>query len=187
MKLFLGLLLGLGLLTSSKAQVILTVDISNPGAVAFIATGAAPGANDSTLTSFIGFTLLGFLNSSSSYQSGTVSNGLKAPGMSTGYANFFALNYAAGNFSAGVDANLWGDEQFQLFSTLSPAFTGTTIISLSPISALLPAVGHTGDIRVGDGNSTGAVIGQYQVVPEPASVILTTFAGGTLLFFRRRR
>lgn len=186
MRLILGLILGLGLLASSRAQVILPVDVSNPGMVAFIATGAAPGA-DSTMNSADGFTLLGFLTSPNSSTSAGISKGLKAPGMSTGYFNFFALDYGAGTYEAGVDANLFGDDQPQVFSTAAPAFTGTTTFDLTAIIALLPAVGHTGDIRAGDALSTGPVIGQYQVVPEPASAILATFAGGTLLFFRRRR
>lgn len=50
---------------------------------------------------------------------------------------------------------------------------------------VLPALGHTGNIFVGDAIQPGPVIGTYAVVPEPASGALLLLAGSLLLTRRR--
>lgn len=187
MKRVLAAVLGLGMLSTACAQVLLTVDISDPSAVTFTATGLAPSANDNTVSGTIGFTLLGFLTSADDLLSTSGLGDLEAPGMTSAYDAFAALDYAGGVFDPGVDINLWGGSGVQNFSTGAPAFTGTFTIDLTAIASLLPSAGHSGTIQVGDGSETGAVIGQYQVVPEPSAVLLTTLACGTVLIFRRRR
>ena len=67
------------------------------------------------------------------------------------------------------------DATAQNFNTAHPAFTGTATLDMS--AAILPAIGHAGNIVIGDANLTGPIIGQFTVIPEPSP----------LLALRRRR
>lgn len=184
---FLLPLLALALLCpSARGEVILTIDVSDPAKVTFSATNN-PSSEDFDLAASSGITLRGFLTG----DSGTSIDGigsLMANGMLEPYLSLFALDYAGGLFEPGRDLNLYanGDAGTQNFLTSAPAFTGSILFDLSEIAALLPSVGTIGNIQAGDGSVTGAVIGSYEVVPEPAACLLIG-AAGMLLIFRRRR
>lgn len=187
MKRVLSLIAGLTLGTMAQAQVLLTVDISNPANVTVTATGANAAVNDSSAQDFLGFTLIGFLTGDSNALTG-VGGTLEADGADGPYDQVFALDYAAGDLSAGPDLNLFvsAGSGTQIFSTSSPAFTGVLAGNLSVFAALLPSSGHSGAIQVGGGPS-GSVLGTYTVVPEPSTFLLATATWGISLIFRRRR
>jgi hypothetical protein len=174
------------LCSKANAEILLTIDISNPANVTFSATNGHPDA-DFDLDASIGFTLLGFLTNdeATSFDStGTLS----ASGMIEPYLSLFTLDYAGGLYEPGRDLNLYAnaDAGTQNFLTTAPAFSGSITFDLSEIASLFPSVGTTGTIQAGDGSTVGPVIGSYEVVPEPAACILVG-AAGMLLIFRRRR
>lgn len=172
--------------TSLKAEILLTVDVSNPNSVVFTATNGAPNTSVD-VDAFVGFSLLGFLNTDA-LEVFDGNGNLAANGMTDSYLTFFSLDYATGPSSPGKDVNLFAnlDAGTQNFVTSAPAFSGSITFDLSSISLLLPTIGTTGSIQVGDGITVGPVIGTYEVVPEPAACFLLG-AAGMLLIFRRRR
>ena len=146
------------------AQLLLTVDDSNPAAVTFTATGTASGATASGSGPFP-IRLETFLTAGSASSSPTAtSSTLQAT------ATGDLLNTADWD-SNGVGVTTLGlrngSSSKESFSTSSPAFSGTATFDLSGISAFLPAGGTTGSIQT----STGALIGTYSVtaVPEPVA------------------
>ena len=176
---------GLALASVSHGQILLTVDISDPLNVTFTATGLAPSVDDTGISASAGFTLLGFLDAEddSIFSGGGT---LAANGMTGEYDAVFALDFAGGNYAPGTDLNVFGSTT-QNFLTSAPAFTGVLTVNLNSISAILPSLGHSGFIQVGDGDTAGAVIGEYSVIPEPSSVLLVGLSLSLVLSRFRRR
>jgi hypothetical protein len=186
MKKFVALAVSVLLFTSvAQAQYLLTIDLSDIENVVITATGENPDADDSGIDGGIGFTMLSFFTSDSDLFAFGSGN-LQSNGMTDPFQGAFANSFAAG-FGPGVDLTIAFGAGTQNYSTLSSAFSGSMTLDLTAVSALLPAINSTGIIRAGDGSdgSVGGQIGQYQVVPEPSSLLL--LAGAALLCLRRRR
>lgn len=198
-KFFLGLASAVLLLLSvsaANAQILLTVNISNPSAVTITATGTDSLANvEADMAD--GIDLLGFFKGSTGPVSFTVNSGSSlTPG--TGSAGTVTYDESLSDVlstGSNIDLNLYSDRSApENFSTTDAAFTGTLTINLSGVASdLLPSAG-VGDIKTGffGSASPNTYIGQYQVVtssvaaPEPSAWALL-FVGLTLLAICRPR
>ena len=174
---------------ASAATILLEVDVSDPSAVTFAATGAAPTITDDDSHERDGVTLKGlfdddfdsFFDAPSSFMTGN----LKARGARSyrEFTNDFAdvglrdINLFRFSFNARV----------QSFDTGSPAFTGVGVVDLTGANF---TVGTVGDILAGDTSDVSPVIGQFEIVggtpiPSPAAA-----AGGlamlAVIALRRR-
>lgn len=165
----------------ADAAILIVVDISNPSATTFTATGAAPLIDDFSSGTTFGVSLLGLFSSDYDASSQTVSGNLIPSGSPIPYDSvlndFFNLT--------GLDINLFAtDDESQTFLTGTPAFTGTALIDLSGAT-----FGTSGNIIVGDSEfGSGNIIGQWSAIPEPSSyAILIALATGCLLIVRHRR
>lgn len=171
------------------AAVILVIDISNPSAVTFTATGAFAQNDDDDSFSISGISLIDFFQASFSdsdlhYFS---SSNLRSPEGDFPYSTLTSIAFFDPFSSEYFDLSIFYDSfSGQGFSTSAPALTGSAVANLSAWLAYLPTAGTTGNIHSGDGIfSSGPVIGQYSVVPEPATAGL--LLGATLLAIRRAR
>lgn len=190
----------------SRAAIVLIVDITNPSAVTFTATGAFSQNDESYHTlGDDGITLQNFFSSPTVNGNGDpaalygalTSSDLQAynapyptrPSTETPvYTHFYSIDWnLQSDGSNRVDLNLllpssWDD---QTFSTTSPALSGSATADLSPWISQISLGG--GNIR-GDGRyfQSGIIIGQYVVIPEPATSLLAIGALGMLAIRRRR-
>lgn len=160
----------------ARGQIVLIVNVSDPAAVTFTATGTFSAA-DATATSNFPIQLKGFLTSN--------------PGQSGQTASSTTLQTTGADHS--LNSALWGRfnpvettlvlrnaSLSETFSVASAAFTGTATFDLTSITNYLPVAGSSGSIVSSMGGSgTGITIGTYSVVttavPEPAAY---GFAGG---------
>lgn len=162
-------------LGSARGAVILYVDISDPANVLFQATSAFASADDSSTLGGEGIDLLQFFAPGLiSFSNGTLTGSLTAAGTTVPYSGYFTDDYSG----SVVDLNLfvgssYDQSQIQAFSTSSPALVGLGVADFSDFLAFLPTSGSSGDIIAGYAYSTtGAVIGQWHVVPEPGTASL---------------
>lgn len=162
----------------ASAAIVLTIDISTPAATTLSATGAFAQNDDTDTMLQEGFTLLGFFNSTASGGPQFVdSSSLFSPGGSFAYTTFFVVSITGND---DLDLNITGSGfSTQDFSTALPAFVGSATADFTDWLPLLQA-GHTGDILAGDPFNNTVIIGQYAVIPEPAT--WTLLAGGCLFF-----
>ncbi len=176
-----ALLLGLSAFSQVRGGVILTIDISNPEAVIFSATGAF-AENDDIDDTFLseGFTLLDFFNSEFTDDPQFFDeSSLYSPGGNFAYTTLFPVAI----FGDEIDLNIAGSGfSTQDFSTEAPAFTGYAIIDLTSWLPYITA-GTTGNILAGDPMYNTVVIGQYEVVPEPGTFSLLGGAALLMIFF----
>jgi hypothetical protein len=166
---------------------LIEVNVSNPAAVTFTATGNHSLINDSTATGVDGVDLLAFF-SDMGFGLGSVSGNLTPPTQDgIAYFTWYTDSYSSGGTSYN-DLNLYSNEGHpQNFSTGAPAFTGTGTADLSAYTAFLPSLGASGNIAAGSfGQGSMAVIGQWQVTPEPATLSLLA-VGGLAAIIRRKR
>lgn len=170
----------------SQAAVLIQVDISNPNAVTFTATSATPLVDDNTVSMFDGFYLQSFLqNADNDFDIDVLSPSSFALGTNPDelYYAFTTLGLASLNIYGG------DSELAQVFTTSTPAFTGSFTITFPFVAGSLPTVGTIGDIRVGYSSGEGAVIGQWEVVavPEPTTWALIGVAGVIVAISMQRR
>lgn len=176
-----GCLGALFLSTTSSAAVILTIDISNPAAVRFAATGAHAQNDDIDSTDMLqGVLLLGVFSSDPGWNVPDYldDSELYSPGGTFAYSDLYY---------DGLDLNITGTNlSTQDFSTSEPAFEGDAIVDFSAIAHLL-VPGRTGDILAGDMWDSTVVIGQYLIIPEPSTSFLALTSVAALTVRRRRR
>ena len=173
------------------ATTILTIDVSDPSAVVFSATGANADANDTSFTSFHGIVLRQFLIAAATELkilsgTGTLSGGGSGQAYDEIYSSEFSPPLSP------RDLNLYSrfGAAAQTFSTAAPAFSGATTWDLSHLSGLLPSPGAAGDVFAGDAGGIGPVaIGQWAAVPEPSTYAALTSLGwvGLCIAYRKRR
>lgn len=167
-----------GVALTSQAQVLLTVDVTNPAAVTYTATGALASAGDGTHV-HVYATLVGFFTAPAP----AVAPDLVARTLS----DFVTGSPYSQQLADGANLRLW---TFGLANINVPLFAGSDTGDLSAAGAFLPPNGASGNILLEPG--LGTVPGQWQavavVVPEPHEYAL--MAGTGLLGFaawRRRR
>jgi hypothetical protein len=184
----------------SSAQVLLTINDSDPSAVVITATGNNAGLDFNGSSANDGVDLLQFFTLDESgmtfghFLTGTLQGG----GTGISYNDVWDDNQSTTGGSA-LDAELYvdngspGSGNIETFSTTSPAFTGTWTIDMAALgvsSAALPTAGSSGNIMSGFSHNPGSVVGTWEVqgVPEPTTIGLASvgaaFAGLGLL--RRR-
>lgn len=166
-----------------RADVIVLVDPSDTSNVTFTATGAFSSLADSSTNTGIGLTLDGIL--ASNFMASVAMSGNLTPSAADEFT-------ATINGFLGVDQtdlNLYRDGgpfNDMTFATDTAALTGQGAADLT--GAPFRPVGSVGNIFVGDGvTGSGSVIGQYRVVPEPASIPVLGFASIVASLSLRRR
>ena len=162
----------------AKAQILLTVDDSNPSAVTFTATGNDPEASDASHLYSQGITLAGF-NAVGGLAGLIPTAPVVSAGLVTGVDGTPAYNGAQSGSITGtfLDLELYsGSGATENFATGTAAFSGVSTFNFSGFSADLPTVGTTGLIYAGSGaifSASPVVIGSYIVTtaptPEPST------------------
>ena len=189
---FVGLFL---LAAPAQAFTVLVIDISNPAAVTFTATGNVSLVNSSLNMALGGFTIQNFL-ATPEWLDELTTGDLHPTGSAYVYAGLGTFDYegGSGNFGSANDLSIYSNggssttELSQVFSTSSPAFNGVMTVNFSEFASSLPAAGTTGNVRagylIGESGHTG-IVGDYIVVPEPSSALLGGL--GALALLKRRR
>lgn len=181
------------LTATARATIVLHINIGDASAVVVSTTGVNADANDSGFDSSDGIILRDFLTADATLENSLTGAGNLIGGNSGDILDTFLTKPAVLSLGA-RDANIYstsGNSNTQVFSTSSPAFSGTTTWDLSAISASLPASGATGDIFSGDQNGVGtAAIGQWVAVPEASAFLLVALISlpvGIVSIVNRRR
>lgn len=191
--LLIACLLGLVGLPAARADLLVTIDITNPGAVVFTATSAAPLANGPNVPGISGIDFLQFfITPLSDFTLGDVTPSTFATYLDSNYPY---LNWNTDSYSgSNVDLNFYSqDGSSQRFNTTDPAFVGTATVNFTAYASYLPSAGATGQITDGNsGNASGpsrplTVLGTYQVVPEPSTWALLALAACLPLLRRHRK
>ena len=167
--------------TTANAQVLLTVDTTNPTAAIISTTGAAAAASSSGVNFSVrldgvfstGGPDIGNFPTASTLRS-TLGNNVFGAGARDSLGNSLRLSAFGGNL--------------QSFVAGQQAFTGSMTLDIS--FAPTRPVGYIGDIYVvGSPNSfeTGIVIGQYQIIPAPTTAAAMGLLALTATARRRRR
>jgi len=170
----------------AKAGVVLEVDVTDPSAVTFTATGAFSAVDSSSTVTFDGISALGFLTSSSGNAEQFTTSTLRPSNVSSSGA------YTAYQFDTnGVDLDMYttGGLPAQVFSTSVAALVGQLVANLSFWTSQLPSAGASGNVIAGYPGNSGGVIGTWQAVavPEPSTYALAgAVAVASCLMARRR-
>jgi hypothetical protein len=160
----------------ANAQVLITINDSDPSAVTFTATGNLPSTANSDHLYSDGLDFANFFTIAGLFPSITATSTSLVTGVD-GTPDYTALQ--SSTFSGSdVDLQLTAASgNDQNFSTSTPAFVGTATFDFSASSffnaASLPAAGTTGDLYAGSGSlfrAAPVLIGSYEVVaPEPST------------------
>lgn len=184
---------GVSLSLSGQAQspVLIKVDLSNPAAATFTATGEKPTDNDNLCSIEYGVTLVGFFTGQPGLLLGEqVGGDLKPNQVGVAY-DYWVDNSFGGTGGLNLYRFYYEPEGApkQIFVTSDPAFSGSALIDLSGYSGFLPQRGTRGAIRVGDGTGyAGREIGYYEIIPEPSAIAWALMgpAGALFVILRRR-
>jgi len=183
--------LSLAAFPAAGQSILIDINQTDPSAVQFIATVNGAVVADSSQYNLYGVDLISYFTASvASGSAATTGNLIPAGTIGAAYTQWHADNL---NATRNESLNLYtssGIPQLQAFTIANPAFTGTAIIDLSSLLADLPTTGMSGNIYSGDVLSSGQVIGQWVVVPEPS--VKAQFAFGAIVlaglaFVRRAR
>ncbi len=176
----------------ARSDVVLTVDISDVSAVKFTATPSFSQTANNTIRGQDGVTLVNFFSGSATQPIGITGGALSVQGLSVGFdsASGSSLGSPVNTF-LGLNFRNNGNEEFQVFSLNSPVFSGYTTLDLSANAGVIPTAGAVGNIFGGNSNTSNPLIGQFAVIPEPATTGLLVGLGGLVLAaglrFRRAR
>ena len=179
----------LGLTVSAgRAAVILVIDITDPANVTFTATGAHAENDDPDTWLMYGFTLTGFFDSS--VEDWDIhyfdESDLYSPEGNFEYTDFTSIDFSGG--SNYVDLNIFGSGfSEQGFSTTAPAFTGSAVADLRGWIAQIMGGGTVGSIYTDSEEQYGILIGEYQIVPEPTTMMAVLLGLGVMGMWQRRR
>lgn len=179
--LILTALAALSVSAPASAAIVLEIEVTGPTTAQLRATGQPSLIDDNSATALNGVSLIGLFETDFFAVIAPITSGDLSPSggpvLSNLFTNLFELTDR--------DINLFriSDTTPIQFSTSASAFTGSLDVEFVTSA---PTQGTVGDVIVGDGQSgSGAVIGQFRVIPEPTSVALLGVAG--LLVTRRRR
>jgi len=173
----------LTLITSTvSAEVLLQIDIADASAVMFTATDGKTDAASSGYNSETGINLIDFFTENTASLDEPAPNSSDLKFMGAYFPNItsdpeYTFNFRNLNM---YFVNSW-DFDFNAGETV---FAGNATFDMSRFTNL-PAIGHIGDLQGGDSTPIGPVFGQYEIVPEPSTMML--FGLGGLALLRRRR
>ena len=175
----------------ANADVIMTVDVSDPTAVVFSPTAAFASTTFLNASGSIqGTTLLGFFSANTGELFEFLdSGGINVFDTTAGTTRGVLDSIFVGDFTGGwtpLDLNFHQESDAFVTSFLSTetALTGLASHDLSALTGL-PAIG-TGGIVLVDSPNSNKVIGEWGIVPEPSTAVLTAL-GLIGLAARRRR
>lgn len=172
--------------SGAMANVIMTVDIANPNNVIVRAVNDT-ASNSVSFTVNQGVILKAFLKTAQVGSIVGAGTGTFAPSVNVA-DTLNTWNTPGIDFRGFADDDLrfYGDPAEVLTITSgSVPFVGTSAYDLSSIASLLPSVGTIGDLRgLNSGNYDSGLIGQWEVVPEPATI--TLLAAGGIVLLRRK-
>ena len=202
-------LLSLALLAASNSStqaanvvlpVLLIVNDSDPSAVTFSATSAAPFTSDSTHFFYDGIDLMSLFSDPVAPLPTNLTPSVTTTGLTTlsDDKDAFDSSYVDHISGTEVDFNLYtrttaAQTDAEDFSVDSQAFTGTAIVDLSDFASLLPAsgigelfAGYSGQYNPSIENPL-VLLGDYEVVPEPSQWSLLLVGAAGLFALRRFR
>ncbi|MCW1885467.1 PEP-CTERM sorting domain-containing protein [Luteolibacter flavescens] len=182
-----------GLCHAASAAVVVTIDISSPGAVVITTVGAGSSSTGDLTVNFAGgISFLGFFTDNeliTAEEPALISGNWRASGTSTSYNEMVTFEYGSPDVVPGVDLSIYNlgavlsdDQNFVLGQQ---AFFGSSVVDFSSLTHL-PAVGTTGNVMLGYRSSHGGVIGQWEVIPEPTTALLGLLGMGAFAARRRR-
>jgi len=168
----------------ANAGVVLEVDVTNPSAVTFTATGAFSAVDSSSTVTFDGISALGFLTSSGGNTEQFTTSTLRPSNVISPDDAYTAYQFDTN----GVDLDMYtnGGQLTQVFSTSAAALVGQLVANLSFWTSQLPSAGASGNVLAGYPATNGGVIGTWQVVPEPSMYALAG-AGALASYLMARR
>jgi len=174
-----------------RADIILTIDITNPNSIIFQSTSAF-AQNNANISLFDGITLLGFFSSPTSFFDSAF-NGMDLiyVGDNTNQTlhTISVINYETGGKTDARDLNIYGAIPGDvIFSTDTRALNHFAIKNFLGEEPIAP-IGTIGNIVVGNKASEGGylVLGQFQIIPEASTASLLALGSLLWLGCRRRR
>ena len=172
---------------AANADILINIDLSTVNQVTFTATAGVSAATVSGSTG-TGMYFDNLYVAGISFNATTIASNLtSAENPSIGEPRI----YRAGGLDHGLNLYNWTSGADASFTEGALAFTGSASYTLTATEYADMLGGNTsGNMyfpadKVGDVPSA-TLIGEYQVIPEPATLSLVAVLGGTVLFVRRK-
>lgn len=176
----------------SSAALVLTINISNPSSTIITVV-----ANNSQITKDLdvnfngGISFVSFFTANENITAASpvgINGTWTGSGTTSPYNEMVTFNYGNAAVVPGRDLSIYNVDapngDTQNFTTSTAPFTGSSTVNLSSFTNL-PAVGTTGNVYIGYQSSHGGIIGQWQIIPEPSSLLIAS--AGLIGLLRRRR